>query len=286
MMADGLAMATVRLNVGNARTLFGKAAERELISRNPFDHLPAGTTPTRNERYVTPLEAEKIIAESGNIGCKLVFALARYGGLRVPSETHRLTWADVDFERARLTVRSPKTERYAGHEQRIVPITSKLIALLQSAFDAADVGQELIIAGNRSNAWMRDAVFTAIKRAGVEPWDDLFRTLRSSCEREWAMTLPQYAVSKWLGHSIAVSGKHYAHGVPDELFAKAAQNPAQQASEMARNVPQIESGASKSFDENPANCGHLLGVAGGCGNDARTGEIDPSSRRFSAPACG
>jgi len=30
-------------------------------------------------------------------------------------------------------------------------------------------------------------------------------------------------VSKWLGHSITASGRHYANAVPDELFAKAAQ---------------------------------------------------------------
>ena len=36
------------------------------------------------------------------------------------------------------------------------------------------------------------------------------------------MTFPQYAVSKWIGHSIAISGKHYANAVPDELFDRAA----------------------------------------------------------------
>jgi len=36
------------------------------------------------------------------------------------------------------------------------------------------------------------------------------------------MTFPQYAVSKWIGHSIAISGKNYANAVPDELFERAA----------------------------------------------------------------
>ncbi|HED53736.1 MAG TPA: hypothetical protein ENJ00_06000 [Phycisphaerales bacterium] len=38
------------------------------------------------------------------------------------------------------------------------------------------------------------------------------------------MTFPQYAVSKWIGHSIAISGRHYANAVPDELFDKAAEH--------------------------------------------------------------
>ena len=35
------------------------------------------------------------------------------------------------------------------------------------------------------------------------------------------MTLPQFAVSRWIGHSIEISGKHYANAVPDELFDRA-----------------------------------------------------------------
>jgi len=35
------------------------------------------------------------------------------------------------------------------------------------------------------------------------------------------LRFPQFAVSKWIGHSIIVSGKHYANAVPDELFDKA-----------------------------------------------------------------
>ena len=76
----------------------------------------------------------------------------------------------------------------------------------------------------------------AINRAGVMPWKGLWQTLRSSCEKEMAMIFPQYAVSKWIGHSIEVNGRHYTNGMPDELFDRAAkglkqaaQNPAQSA---------------------------------------------------------
>ena len=64
--------------------------------------------------------------------------------LRVPSETPILTWADVDWARARLTVYAPKSERYPGHEQRILPIVPKLMRLLQDAFDAAQEGRERV----------------------------------------------------------------------------------------------------------------------------------------------
>ena len=34
--------------------------------------------------------------------------------------------------------------------------------------------------------------------------------------------LPQFAVSKWIGHSLTISGRHYANHVRDELFDRAA----------------------------------------------------------------
>ncbi len=58
--------------------------------------------------------------------------------------------------------------------------------------------------------------------AGVKPRKRLWQTLRSSGEIEWAMRLPQYAVSRWIGPSIEISGRHYANRVPDELFTAAA----------------------------------------------------------------
>lgn len=158
-----------------------------------------------------------------NAEWKLLFGLARYAGLRVPSESHLLTWSDVDFERCRLTVRSPKTEHHPVHDQRIVPITPKLAPLLQARFDESEPGDERLITVGGKGTGMTRRVQAIIKRASVEPWPRLWQTLRASCEKEWANTFPQYAVSKWIGHSIHVSGRHYANAVPDEIFDRAAE---------------------------------------------------------------
>ena len=173
-------------------------------------------------------------ATSADLRLKLVFALARYAGLRTPSETHLLTWSDVNWQHNRLRVRSPKTERHLGHEQRAVPICAKLAKILQDAYDAAPDGAERVVTLGECGH-LRTRMRHAIRRAGVAEWDSLWQTLRRSCEIEWAQAYPQFAVSKWIGHSITVSGRHYANLVPDELFAKvaaampqAAQNPAQQ----------------------------------------------------------
>jgi len=183
--------------------------------------------------------------------------LARLAGLRTHSETSLLTWADVDWERSRLNVRSPKTEHHKGHERRTVPIVPKLLKLLQDAFAAAPEGQERILTIGKGGFTQR-TIIAAVKRAGVDRWPRLWQAMRTSCEKEWAMTFPQYAVSKWIGHSITVSGKHYANSVPDELFDKAvctgaAQNEAQQPSEMTENDTQKPEGKVENHSENPSD---------------------------------
>jgi hypothetical protein len=127
----------------------------------------------------------------------------------------------VDWEKGRLHVRCVKTEHHIGHEERFVPITTKLLPILQDAFDAAEPGQERLIIMNHGGQSHR-ALKRILQRAGVKPWEDAFQTLRRSCEKQWAMEFPQFAVSKWIGHSILVSGRHYANDVPEELFDRAA----------------------------------------------------------------
>ena len=274
LKAEGLSEAAIKTHCGNAKTIIGEAVRRKLIDESPFTLLKSGATASRHSRYVTPDEIERVMNACPDAEWKLLFGLARYAGLRIPSESHRLTWADVDFERGRLTVHSPKTEHHAGHEQRILPITPKLMRLLQDRFDECEDGEERLVAIGGKGGGMTRPATRIVRKASVEPWARLWQTLRQSCEKEWAMTFPQYAVSKWIGHSITVSGRHYANDVPDELFAKAsawtsesdAQRHAQQkAHEDARNarkskraaeeVGSPSSGAFKDFHESSASPG-------------------------------
>ena len=232
-----LSEAVVKTHSGNAKTIFAEAVRRKLILDNPFALLKSGPTPSKYSRYVTPDEIDRMIDACPNAEWRLLFGLARYAGLRIPSESRLLTWDDVDFEHARLTVRSPKTEHHEGHEQRIIPITPKLMTLLQDRFAEAEEGRQHLVTIGGKGAVIRQ-VRAIWKRAGVEPWKRLWQTLRQSCEKEWAMTFPQYAVSKWIGHSITISGRHYANDVPDELFTMAANADTASINSAQRNAQQ------------------------------------------------
>ncbi len=223
---------------------------------------------------------------------RLLFALARFAGLRVPSESHLLTWADVDWEQGRMTVRSPKTEHHAGHEQRVVPITPRLMITLQDGFDTAEPGEEHLVT-LRAGGQLHRRLQAIARNAGVKPWPRAFQTLRSSCEKEWAMHFPQYAVSKWIGHSITVSGKHYANDVPDELFVRAAgagkseavQNAVQYPAASARMASQGPRTVATQKAHKPSECEGLRDYATVCdeGEKWSRGESNPRAGTADKP---
>ncbi len=258
----------MRLHCRNAKACFNDAVERELMNANPFRKLTSTAVSAERDRYITPKEADSILDKCPDIRWKVLFGLARFAGLRVPSETHLLTWGDVDWQRGRLSVYAPKTERFPKHRRRPVPIVPKLMTILQDAFDAAAEGQERVVALSRNN--LHRMVRSVVQKAGLEPWKDLFQALRRSCDTEWKQTFPAYAVDGWLGHSGQVSEKHYLM-VPDDLWDRAAgldeQGAEKSAAECAaksaavgsrtesQGVAAEESDTVVSVDHNPANIG-------------------------------
>lgn len=109
-----LAPATVAKRVHVAKAIFKKAVKWGLIPSNPFEDLRAGSQSNPDRAYYVPSESiHAILAACPDDEWRAIVALSRYAGLRCPSEIMLLRWGDVNWDRGRLTVRSPKT---AGHE--------------------------------------------------------------------------------------------------------------------------------------------------------------------------
>jgi hypothetical protein len=82
------------------------------------------------------------------------------------------------------------------------------------------------------------------------------------------MRFPQFAVSRWIGHSITVSGKHYANEVPDELYAEAAGGVTDQAAVGAqRNAQQKPSETGGKRRKRQRAAGRAGGPRSGNDND-------------------
>ena len=148
-------------------------------------------------------------------------ALCRYGGIRCPFELLPLTWADVDWERNRFFVRSPKTEHLDGGAGRWVPIFGELRPYLEDAFERAEPGTVYLVNRYRdTNQNLRTQLQRICKRAGVEPWGKPFHNLRASRETGLAAEYSLHVVCTWIGNSAAIAKAHYST-VTDADYEKA-----------------------------------------------------------------
>ena len=237
-----LADNTVRRRCGVAKQFFKSALRKELIAANPFAELTS--TVQRNTKrmyFVSREETELVLDACPDAEWRLIFALSRFGGLRCPSEHLALRWSDLDWDRGRILVRSPKTEHLLGKESRAVPMFPELLPYLRDAFDGAAPGSEYVIGKYRdSGCNLRTRLGRIIKHAGLMPWPKLFQNLRSSRETELAEDFPMHVVCAWIGNSQAIALKHYLQ-VTDDHFQKALQNALQQPAESSRKVSQERS---------------------------------------------
>jgi len=246
LVAGGLSDNTVRKRCSNAKQFFNAALRKRLIQFNPFSDLKSASTSNRKRDYFISIDkADKVLESCPDAEWRLIFALSRYGGLRCPSEHLALRWQDVDWDRNRVTVQSPKTEHHEGGESRVVPLFPELRPYLEAKFDTAEPGTEYVITRYRDPKQnLRTQLIKIIKRAGLIPWPKLFQNLRATRETELAEVYPMHVVCAWIGNSQNVAAKHYLQ-VTDEHYASAAQNPAQQAHAEGSLGSQEESPAQK-----------------------------------------
>jgi len=223
LLARGLADSTVCKRCQFAKQFFRAAVRKRILTENPFEDVrgKGQADPTR-EYFVTRDEAERVIDACPDAQWRLIFALSRFAGLRCPSEHMNLRWEDVNWERNRITVRSPKTEHHADHGIREIPIFSELKLYLEDVFELAEPGDEFVITRYRKkNANLRTQLLRILKRAGIAPWPKLFHNLRATRQTELTYEHPQHVVCRWLGNSQLIAQRHYLQ-VTDEDFERAA----------------------------------------------------------------
>ena len=216
---------TVCKHTRNAKTIFQLAVDEDLILFNPFDRLKGrADDPDKSWHYLEMKTFAMLLSQCPDLGWRVLLALCRLAALR-RGEALRLQWQDVDWESRRLTVRNSDRRRTTKKRTRLVPIVPELYRLLMEAYEEAEDGAEIVVSPqmvSRSSCHKR---FKSIVRAcKLEPWSDLFHTMRKNCETDWAMKYPQHVVAEWAGHDKEIAEKHYLN-VPKELFDKAASQP-------------------------------------------------------------
>ncbi len=267
---QGLAENTVRRRCGIARQYFRAAMRKRLIQSNPAEHLTVAVKGNVKRRYiVTPEEAAKVMAACPDAEWRTLFALARWGGLRIPSEAFALRWGDVDWERGRLHVTSPKTEHHEHGAERFIPLFPELRAALEALYHAASEGTEWIINRYRDPTQnIRTQLAKIIRRAGLVPWPKLWVNLRATRATELAALYPVHVSSAWMGHSVKVAAGHYLT-VRDEDFDRATR-----AAQALHSAP-VSGSLGQSEDEGKPYSDGPRGVRNGTDNETALTNVGP-----------
>ena len=209
---------TTAKHVKRARHFFAVAVERNLCGSNPFVKVKAGSMANdARKQYIAAEMVERVIGVCPDAEWRVIVALSRFAGLRCPSETLELRWADIDWEQGRMTVRSKKTAKQ-GKPHRVIPIFAKLRPYLEEAFEAAEPGAEHVVSGYRgAETNLRTQLLRYIKKAGLEPWERAFHQMRASCQTDLEQRHGIHAATVWLGNSPKIAAEHYL-SVPPEAF--------------------------------------------------------------------
>jgi integrase len=210
LLDSGYAKATVSKAVQIARQMFRWGVKREMIDRNPFADVAAGSQMnTSRLAFVDHATIARVLDAAPGPQWRLLIVLSRYGGLRVPSEAFNLRWQDIDWERGRIWVRSPKTEHHAGGEGRWVPKFPEIRDYLLPVFEMAEPGAERVLNDFRPGYNPHTHMERIIKRAGVAAWPRIFHNLRASRQTELIAEYPITTCCAWLGNSRLVAAGHY-----------------------------------------------------------------------------
>lgn len=206
----GYAPATISRTVLYARQVFRWAMRLGKSSANPFANLKAGAqVNAARSVFVDRATIAKVIDAAPDAEWRLVIALSRFGGLRVPSEALSLRWTDIDWEHNRITVRSSKTEHHEGRSERMVPLFPEIREHLQAVFDAAPEGAVNVIGRYREGSNLNPHLRRIIKAAGLTPWPRTWHNLRASRQTELAASFPLATVCAWIGNTKAIAAGHY-----------------------------------------------------------------------------
>lgn len=207
--------------------MFKDAIKAKRIESNPFlaDGIKTAFKGNAERfQFITVVETEAVLAACPNAEWRVIVGLSRYGGLRCPSETLALKWADIDWDKRQVRVPSPKTAHLSGKGERFIPLFPELASHLEAAFDAAPEGAEYVVGKYRGGATnLRTQFEKIIQRAGLTAWPRLFHNLRSSRQTELTDRFPAHVVASWLGNSEEVARRHYLQ-TTDDHFAAALQS--------------------------------------------------------------
>ena len=205
-----LSTSSAKKHAKRLRQVLSYGVKAKLLNENVADGIKIGDE-TNDERkhYVDRATATAVINHCPTMEWKLLFALARYCGLRIPTEVHVLKWSDVLWDQNRLRIDSKKTGL------RYCPLFEPALKLLREASKTAPMATH-IFPNRNTESNLRTHMHRIIKSAGLVPWPKVFVNLRSSCRSDLEDNFRETVINAWIGHSTKVGQKHYSQVRPSD----------------------------------------------------------------------
>lgn len=216
-----LAKATSRKRCSVVKRVLTEAVDQGLIDRNPFRRIRTASPRSEVKESIPADIADLIDDKLPDANWRLIFSLARYGGLRVPSEPLGLTWDDIDFKGGKITVRSPKTEHHPGGAQRTIPMFDQIRQPLLEVRMKAGPNEVYVLPWLQevTPTALRKPLMAAVKRAGVKQWKKLWVTLRANADQDLRRAgVPDSIVNQWIGHSTKIAEKYYQSEIETKQY--------------------------------------------------------------------
>lgn len=213
---EGLASATVSRRCATAKSWFAMAVRKGWLQKNPFEHIKRTSEANKSrEHFVDRETIARFLDACPSSQFRLVIALARYGGLRCPSEMKPLLWEWLDWESRTLRVLAPKTKTI-----RTIPIYPELRPHLEQVWDEAAEGVPEILPALPSACSLTRRLGTLARKSKVVLWEKPWQNMRSTRQTELVSEFPRHVACAWIGNSDTVAQKHYLQ-VTKEHFAQA-----------------------------------------------------------------
>lgn len=210
-----LGSSTLSKMVNTIKQIFTYAVNRGYLGRNPFAVVKGGSMSNPERMFDVNQEmSEKILNACPDTRWRCIFVLARYIGLRIPSELVGLKWSDItwsDSENStgKIKITDPKRKIH-GKGFRVSPLWANVEAELSRLYHESQEGDIYVFSGVMKNANLRTQYLKILKRAGVAGYPKAFQNLRSTCETDYCRKgVKPNMYTQWLGHSKKVSDEHY-----------------------------------------------------------------------------
>jgi integrase len=208
-----LAKGTVAKRLQTIKQFGQWCCDAQYVDHNPFDSIKPGQgkPDVTRRRFVSDAEVEKLLRSVRDPEWRVVIVLARYCGLRIPSELVGLRWEHIDWETEQIRIVEAKSD------VRFCPLFHRHVAdelrSLRDELERVGCKSDLVFGRwtLRRDSNLRTQLNRFVKAAGLEPWPRVFHNQRASRCTELVNDkgLSRKEVSTYMGNSEEVIFEHY-----------------------------------------------------------------------------